>query len=295
MKFQIFITTLLILGVCTACKTAQPAGWRQIINKSPLEKVVTYYCAAFEDNDLGLVTGFAGQIFYTTDDAATWRQSANSSFCLFTLEINGSYVWACGDKGNVRVSKNRGRSFEPLTDFGPPEPDHCRYLSFISPDTGWIASPTLLAGTTDGGRTWTVLSLPPGSKKLAAIDLITDTQGLILDSAGVLYRTENGGTTWRPRPLGPGMRMIDLEIRNSPSIALRFANPEQGMLAARTKNPFSIGVFVTSNGGASWDRRTLTTDRDYAQGSIYLSRDLETITVLDTQNQTVSVFTNPLP
>ncbi len=292
MKYLPLMVMLITAGICVACKTTQPGAFRAIINKSPLEKVVTYYYAAFEGGELGLVTGFAGQVFYTNDHAATWRRSANSSFCLFTLEINGSYIWACGDKGNVRVSKNRGRTFEPLADFGPPEPGHCRYLSFSSPNTGWIASPALLAGTADGGKTWTGITLPPGCARLVAIDLITDTQGLILDSKGVLYSTENGGATWRPQPLGTGMRAIDLEIRNSPAVALRFVNPAQGILVARIKDPFSISVFATSNGGANWKGSTLTTDRDYTHNSVYLSRDLETITLLDTENQTVSVFSS---
>jgi photosystem II stability/assembly factor-like uncharacterized protein len=292
MKFFVWLVIIICSLLVFSCKTTQPAGWYTVINKSPLEKVITYYYAAFDDQDLGMVTGFAGQLYYTTDNAATWQRSANRSFCLFTLEMNGSYVWACGDKGNVRMSKNRGLTFEPLTDFGPPEPDHCRYLSFISPDTGWIASPALLASTDDGGKTWNKLVLPQGLTRIAAIDLITDKQGVVLDNRGVLYVTTDGGATWRSRAPAAGIRGIDLEVRNTPAVALRFVSPSQGMLVARIKNPFSITVFITTNGGASWKSRTLTEDRDYTQSSLYLSRDQETITILDTEDQNVSVFIN---
>ncbi|MEJ2664327.1 MAG: YCF48-related protein [Spirochaetia bacterium] len=292
MKFIVAPVIILCFLLILSCKTTQPGGWRTVINKSPLEKIVTYHFAAFDSQDFGMVTGFAGQIFYTTDRAATWKQSANKSFDLFTLEINGPYIWACGEKGNVRVSKNSGMTFEPLKNFGRSEPDHCRFLSFVSPDNGWIASATTLASTADGGRTWSILRLPPDSARIVAIDLFADAQGVVMDRNAGLYFTGDGGKHWHLKRLVSPLHKPDLKVHTSPTVALRFRNPKQGMVIARIKNPFSYTIFYTGNGGNSWNSRILSTDRDYMEGTVYISRDMNTITLLDSEDQTVSVFTN---
>jgi len=280
----------IICCIFISCKTTQPTGWRSVIHKSPLEKIVTYYHAAFDSSGFGVVTGFAGQIYYTTDAAASWKLASSRSFCLFALEINDAYVWACGDKGNVRVSKNQAKSFDIVKDFGRSDPHHCRFLSFVSVKTGWIASPYSLALTQDGGRNWTALILPEDCARIAAIDLFSEQEGMLLDEKGTLYNTSDQGLTWRKLASTLKNYKLDLNIYKSSALAMRFKDAEQGMIVAKLLQPFSCAVLFTQNGGITWTQKNISTDHDYRKSSIYLSRDMRTITLLDAENQTVSVF-----
>jgi len=289
---KIFFTIILAAFVLlfASCKTTQHRNWQSVIHKSQLEKIVTYYHAAFDTAGFGVVTGFAGQIYYTTDLAATWKLASSRSFGLFTLEINDSYVWSCGDKGNVLMSKNQAKTFDMLKSFGRSDPHHCRYLSFISAKTGWIASPDSLALTQDGGRNWTALTLPEDCARIAAIDLFSEQEGIVLDEKGTLYFTPDQGLTWRRLSSTLKNYKIDLNIYKSPAVAMRFKDAKQGMIVAKLLQPFACAVLFTENGGITWVQKTISTDRDYAKSSIYLSRDMQTITLLDAENQTVSVF-----
>jgi photosystem II stability/assembly factor-like uncharacterized protein len=289
-----FVTVLIIVCILSvfSCKTAAPAGWQTVIRKSPLEKIVTYYHAAFDSSGFGVVTGFAGQIYYTTDDAATWNLASSRSFGLFALEINGDHVWACGNKGNVIMSKDRAQTFTMLKNFGRSDPHHCRYLSFVSPTTGWIASPESLASTQDGGRTWNELKLPQGCARIAAIDLFSEQEGMLLDERGTLYHTSDQGLAWRRLSSGLSNYKPDLSVYNSPAAAMRFTDAKQGMIVAKVLQPFSCAVLFTKNGGITWGKKIISTDIDFKRCLIYLSRDMRTITLLDADNQTVSVFEN---
>jgi photosystem II stability/assembly factor-like uncharacterized protein len=282
---------ILIAALClVSCPTLQTGNWRTAIHKSPLEKIVTYYHAAFDSTGFGVVTGFAGQIYYTTDATATWNLASSRSFGLFALEINHTNVWACGDKGNVLMSKNQASSFDMLKKYGRSDPHHCRYLSFVSAKTGWIASPDKLALTRDGGRNWTTLTLPDNCARIVAIDLFSEQEGVVLDEKGILYHTSDQGLTWRRLSSALKSYGMDLNVYKSPAIAIRFQDAKQGMIVAKFSQPFSCATLLTKNGGITWTKKTISTDRDYQKSSVYLSRDMRTITLLDAENQTVSVF-----
>jgi photosystem II stability/assembly factor-like uncharacterized protein len=289
-KYHKIIPVFAVPALLLACSTLKTTGWQAIIDNRPLEKIVTYYQAAFADSDNGMVAGFAGQLFYTTDRAVTWKQAQNRSFELYALDLNGDYIWACGDKGNVRVSKDRGRHFEPVSDFGKTDREHCRYLSFLSPKTGWIASPVNLGRTEDGGTNWNRLTLPGDCGRIAAIDLFAEQQGVILDDKGVLFFTADQGNHWRRQDTSLKSVGLDLAAYDSPAIAMRFQDQEHGLIVARIKKPLSYLVLSTQNGGASFRQDIISRNDDYRQSSVYLSRDAAIITILNLTNQSVSVF-----
>jgi len=71
-------------------------------------------------------------------------------------------------------------------------------MSFIHPDTGWIAgtSGSGMYRTVDGGSTWQRLSVEGDLRALAFADALTGWLG-VLGSNAILRRTTDGGQTWQ--------------------------------------------------------------------------------------------------
>ncbi len=67
-------------------------------------------------------------------------------------------------------------------------------LSFISMNQGWVATANSLLETTDGGRTWSAVSLPHVHP--ASIDALSAHSVYLVTLRGRLLKTQNGGKTW---------------------------------------------------------------------------------------------------
>ena len=119
------------------------------------------------------------------------------------------------------------------------------YLDFVNPMDGWDvggATPGILR-TTDGGRYWTVLAQPGGKQGSLSLGNITQVisfsspeSGWAIVDSGVLYSTNNGGTTWT-------------RISNAPRlpVGICMASPTSGYVLNAKGD-----VYITSDGGSSW-------------------------------------------
>jgi hypothetical protein len=103
-------------------------------------------------------------IYVTHDGGTTWtrsttfaRQGWNADF----VSVNDGFTWNAG--GYLQVTHNAGGSWSQVTsnvNFG----DNIPSLDFVSTTTGWAilndfnTGETTLYRTTDGGKTWTLLS-----------------------------------------------------------------------------------------------------------------------------------------
>ncbi|MGE5675452.1 MAG: WD40/YVTN/BNR-like repeat-containing protein [Mycobacterium leprae] len=97
-----------------------------------------------------------------------------------------------------------------LPDDGPPWHNSwgwdARGVSFVNDREGWAVSPGgHLLHTTDGGKQWQPVNLPPGATTPVRVRFATPQKGCVQvdDQRMSVWWSMNGGTTWESYP-GPG-------------------------------------------------------------------------------------------
>jgi photosystem II stability/assembly factor-like uncharacterized protein len=201
--------------------------------------------AGFVNDTFGITAGPDDDVRYTTDGGGTWTKTRSALHCRAGLEIvDEKTAWNCGN-GGTRVSTDGGRSWKTVA------PSPCASLSFLDGRTGWAANAIVLAATDDGGATWTRLYPPLGDNEIVAIALRTTRDGYILDNAGDLFVTADGGLTWEARffATADGGRMINPV--SGPRAAMRFLDKEHGIVVYDLTDR-SVWFAVTADGGLSW-------------------------------------------
>ncbi len=245
----------------------------------------------FMNKSFGITIGYGGEVHYTTDGGTTWPLATNSSMCRFGLEIVDDQVaWHCGNGGGVRKSTDGGKTWHAVANFGPNEPNQCRFLSFLDGTTGWAATPSQLAATSDGGTTWQEITLPQGILSIMAIELRTPQNGYLLGSSGKLYMTTDGGKSWTPQALEFTKNAFPGKMP-SPLAAMRFTDEKHGMVVMSRGNQddgFYIWSSYTEDGGTSWRQDMVPVAKGIPY--LYLSRDGTILTVLNTILRQVTVL-----
>ena len=209
----------------------------------------------FLNENFGITVGYAGEVHYTTDGGETWPKGTNQSLCRFGLDIlNENLAWNCGNGANVRKTTDGGKTWQKVTDFGESRPNHCRYLSFLDENTGWIAAPKKLGSTTDGGQTWLTLTLPSDIKEITAIDLLDKNTGYLVDTNNKLYITNDGGLTWTNKPINID-NLNNLVWSTNESI-IRFTDKDNGIFFYYgTDNKLKCSI--TKNSGDTWEEQVM--------------------------------------
>ena len=269
--FSFLVLTLAIVSL-SGCGGG---GWQPVL-ESRAETLTLL--VGFNDSTFGISIGDDGYLFHTGDGGQSWQAAGNQSMGMYGLEIvDGEIAFACGTGNNVRASVDGGISWQERANFGASFPNHCRFASFVDAQTGWIATPTLLGTTADGGATWAEAALPDGVTSIAALSLFAPGEGTLLDVSGALYLTNDNAATWSAAgqlPLGE----IPLEVKSYPLAAMRFQDAGNGMVvvAAIVDGTGLVTAFHTVDGGATWTQETVPAP----YGALYLSRDARYLTVL---------------
>jgi photosystem II stability/assembly factor-like uncharacterized protein len=232
----------------------------------------------FIDASTGIVVGEDGQNLYTHDGGQSWLEADNQSMGLYGLDIVDSQTaFACGTGSTIRVSTDGGVSWQEGSAFGGSFPTHCRFMSFIDPQTGWAATPASLGVTADRGASWATPQLPEGIGALASISLFAPGQGFILDVDGGLYATQDNGAIWSLAGRLPldGNPIASLSY---PLAAMRFRDADRGMVvvSAIIDGAGQVSAYQTVDGGVTWTQEAIPT----TYGAPYLSRDGRFLTML---------------
>lgn len=281
--------TLVPIHATAVPTQAVDAGQWQVISQIEVTHPTTI--AGFLNDTFGITAGPNGETHYTTDGGKTWTKANNSSLCRFGLDIVDEQVaWHCGNSGHVRVTTDGARNWQAVADFGPSEPTHCRFLSFLDDKTGWAATPNQLAATQDGGMTWTEIARPDDIQTIMAIALRTASDGYILDSGGKLFVTQDGGKTWSTRELAP---IADDSGKSFawyvPSAAVRFLDSERGLVVMNFRNAVTnknqAMAMRTADGGQTWSQASIP-----VTGALYLSHDGEILTVTSLTGREITVL-----
>jgi photosystem II stability/assembly factor-like uncharacterized protein len=292
----VFVASLATLSGCSStasvpAPSSSPwptiSGPWQIAYQKALDPTISIYEAGFVDETHGITVGYSGEVHYTTDGGKTWPAGKNVSLCRFGLDIVSVQVaWHCGN-GGIGFSSDGGQTWAAVKGtYSTSDSFPCHFLSFLDARTGWAANDSDLARVDNGGDTWTAIELPSGlGGSIAAIDLRTATDGYLLDSAGTVWITADGGKTWTSKPLG--LTGGTIATAKQSLAGINFSDATHGVVVARLAgvDP-KLVAFRTSDGGATWQTEeiglVLGTGADTV--SLYLAHDGVSLTVLDTWN-----------
>ena len=191
-----------------------PGGWRVLTN-SPVSPLWHHDDLFFIDEDTGWLCNISGEIWKTTDAGESWTRvlsKPETAFRTITFldEMNG---WV----GNL----GPGDWVGGLTDTNP------------------------LYATTDGGITWTPVSMNPKPDGICGLYAVgPDTIHGAGRYAGDSYfiSSTDGGATWVSR---------DLSMDYSGFVDVFFHTPEIGYVTA-TNNSNRAELLYTTDGGANW-------------------------------------------
>ena len=278
-------TLLLVISMAGCASSAAPApvvlgGEWEVAFQASVEQPVRM--AAFLDETLGVTGGFsgAGKAHYTTDGGATWTMAEDSGGCLYGVEIvDAQTVWVCGrmvgasfsTPGGIRMSADGGQTWNEQTDYQT-SPGFCP-LSFLDDQTGWAVNGGKLIATTDGA-TWEEVTLPDGLTDIAAISLRAPGEGYVLDGAGNLYSTLDGGASWSSQTLGLAERYGEMRLTPFDEVAaaaVRFLDADQGFVVLSLVGGMDnkLVALHTADGGQTWEEQPIPAEI----GKPYLTRD----------------------
>ncbi|MBN1799310.1 MAG: hypothetical protein JW822_12085 [Spirochaetales bacterium] len=277
---KVIILSVFSVLLFSACSKSSSSKWDLV-----LEGEIKHGAAmlGFINKDSGIAIGEFGKIYFTNDGGQTWEKATNKSFDLFGIEIvDENIAFNSGSRGHVGVTEDGGKTWTRLTDYGESFEFqyHCRYLSFLSRDTGWIASTEKLASTFNGGQSWNEIALPEGIKRIKAIDMWSKTEGCILDNDYTLFFTNDSGKTWQKQNIE--IENPNKKISMSQDTAMRFSNKDNGKIIAQISTPEGSEVIelITNDGGKTWMQEKLpVTPVDIS--NIYLTRNGKTLTAFN--------------
>ncbi|MGB7539696.1 MAG: hypothetical protein WBM17_14235 [Anaerolineales bacterium] len=225
----------------------------------------------FGDENFGVAGDLSGKIYYTEDGGTTWTGTIKAGPSRAALEIleGNTGIWYLGVGGDLEHSVDRGRTWKSAGPF--PWTRHVEYISFSDKLNGWgmTTEQSDFYTTADGGKTWKTIPLPEGMAAPAALHLRTPSDGYILDTAGHLFISADGGTSWEIRSLGLGDGETIPTLNHS--AAIRFSDALHGVAALTTIRGGSgrTRALRTSDGGATWTEEILAVP----MGMFHLSRD----------------------
>ncbi len=230
-------------------------NWEEI--NSPTSQVLnTIY---FINKDTGWVGGADGIIINTTDGGENWSTiyQADTTYILDIFFLNYFYGWAIFWDANPpyfpKMLKTTNGGDDWTSEVCPGESPFFRTVYFLDTLSGFLAGPPIIK-TTDGGATWfetntsDVDTLPPDvsgypTKKLVFFNEQTGYAcGGVIDLAGVMWWTSDGGENWLAKGMGPDP-INDFYIFDSLTV-LGLAGDPEGL--------FGIGHVKTQDGGMNW-------------------------------------------
>ena len=235
-------------------------NWEQI--NSPTSQLLNKL--SFIDNNSGWIEGEGGTIINTSDGGKSWNTlySAVDTFMLdiFFLNKNLGWVlfWDLNPPFTSKILKTTDGGLSWLVELCPGENTFFQSIYYLDSTTGFLAGSDIFK-TLDGGDNWfevnvfDVDTLPPNFAEFPVKNMVFYNNqigyacGGVLDLAGVMWWTRDGGENWAAKGLGPDP-INDIHIFDSLNVIGLGGDPE---------GFFGIGKVNTSDGGINWNYKEL--------------------------------------
>ncbi|MBW6536713.1 MAG: T9SS type A sorting domain-containing protein [Mariniphaga sp.] len=157
-----------------------------------------------------IAVGDDNAVYRSEDMGESWRLSypgaADAPYSLRAITNDGTnydarFVYAVGEKGTVLKSVNDGLDWEKK-ELNIGANQDIKFVSFMNPDTGFVANENGIIRTFDGGNSWKVVSTGSGTKGLVSNQRTADLKKLadvvksIDNNGGGIQTSTDYGTTW---------------------------------------------------------------------------------------------------
>lgn len=206
-----------------------------------------------------LQPGAGGGVFRSDDGARTWRLLGLKDEAVRALEITDARrrIILAGTRTGVFRSIDEGKTWDRITPINDPELRNVDSLAVDPRDTNTIYVGTyhLPWKTTDGGKSWK----PVTSGLIDDSDIMSlrvdamNPERVFLSACSGIYRSENRGDQWSK------LQGIPYAARRTQAI-VQDLEDTQTLYAGTTE-----GLWVTRDGGESWER---TTPKDWVVNAI---------------------------
>jgi photosystem II stability/assembly factor-like uncharacterized protein len=208
--------------------------------------------AWFVDADVGFALDAGGRVFRTTNGGDNWAEfgtpSGVEAHTLYAPDQNTVLLF-----GPTGVRRGTGGSFDLVGDDvikGAPT------IEYDSTGGGAIFAygDTALFVSRDAGATWKRVPGPYRNARYRKVDFVTRNVGFAVPTTGRLYRTGNGGRSWR--------EVLSTGSKSHTDVS--FSDANNGFLGNGR-----AGVLRTTDGGTTWHPQLLSEFRlDWPSGLV---------------------------
>lgn len=194
----------------------------------------------------GWAFGVDGAIFRTTDGGGRWTEPGVDEWqrVIASHFINETTGWALVEDGWIIHTTNAGDRWETQDPRDSGVGTVFKDLHFASATLGWaVGTGGAIAHTKDGGATW----IPQTSNSvdnLVGVTFRDATTGYCVGYGGAVLGTTTGGDVWRP---------VTTPFDKTPTRLAAAHVDSDGVLSVIDVRGV---VWRTSDGGATWERRT---------------------------------------
>ena len=184
----------------------------------------------------------------TVDGGQSWLNASNEDMPILNAVSFGASetIWCVGEGGAIFSAKVNGDDLELQTLVPVP---FAFQIDFWDNDHGWMAGAKWVARTVDGGDSWDVVEID-SAYFLFAVEFVNADTGWAAGGEYIftgnqptivadLYKSCDGGLTWRKQQLDNSQRIFDIQ----------FVDSKTGFLVGEGGS-----LFKTSNWGDTWKK-----------------------------------------
>jgi photosystem II stability/assembly factor-like uncharacterized protein len=214
-----------------------------------------FYSVSFFDSNNGIASGYysntgRSMILSTHDGGTTWDSTLTSKTIITSCMTGASTAHGAGEFGILLKTSDAGTTWQSewtcVTD------RNIRCLQFVDGSTGYGAgglstysspdSTGVIIKTSDGGMTWTALTVPWATSQIYSIFFTDVSKGMAVGNYSTILKTTDGGITWRRIP-------FTSQYTNERFTSVFFPNSTTGYIVS------NMGSILKSlDGGESWQK-----------------------------------------